>query len=148
MHRYESLRASPAWNETLFIVTYDEHGGFYDHVTPPHGPAPGDVEGPSYPDPGYAFTQLGVRIPTLLISPWISRGTVLSAAPQSQRPANDSEYDLTSIMATARKLLVGARAPSQYNSNSQAARLYGCAKCVRPCSSVRGRLPCAGRVGR
>ena len=34
---YEALRASPAWNETLLVITYDEHGGFYDHVTPPSG---------------------------------------------------------------------------------------------------------------
>lgn len=32
---YEALRASPAWNETLLILNYDEHGGFYDHVPPP-----------------------------------------------------------------------------------------------------------------
>eukprot|EP00911_Craspedida_sp_UC1_P002499 UC1_evm1s1858 len=102
---YEALRASPAWNETLFIVTFDEHGGFYDHVPPPQGvPAPGDNE-TSYPDTGFNFDRLGVRIPTLLISPWIPRGTVISAPPKAQKPANNSEYDLTSIMATARKLL-------------------------------------------
>ena len=41
---YEALRAGPAWEETLFIVTWDEHGGFYDHVVPPaeNIPPPGD----------------------------------------------------------------------------------------------------------
>ena len=57
---YEALRTSPQWNETLFIVTMDEHGGFYDHVSPPLGPAPGDGY-MSYPDAGFNFTQLGVR---------------------------------------------------------------------------------------
>ena len=101
---YEALRASPQWNETLFVITYDEHGGFYDHVTPPQAPPPGGVH-ESYPDAGYNFSSLGVRIPTVLVSPWIAKGTVLSAPPREQRPQPDSEYDLTSIMATTRKLL-------------------------------------------
>lgn len=43
---YEALRSSPAWKDTLFVITYDEHGGFYDHVPPPsYGvPPPGDGE--------------------------------------------------------------------------------------------------------
>jgi len=102
---YEALRASPQWNETLFIITYDEHGGFYDHVpTPLHVPPPGDGEA-SYPDKGFMFDRLGIRIPTILISPWIPKGTVISAPPAAQKPANNSEYELTSIMATTRKLL-------------------------------------------
>jgi hypothetical protein len=102
---YESLRASPQWNETLFIVTYDEHGGFYDHVVPPNAPPPEAATGPSYPNAGYNFTQLGVRIPTILISPWIAKGTVVSEPPAAQRRQVGSSYDLTSIMATARLLL-------------------------------------------
>jgi hypothetical protein len=39
---YEALRASPQWEETLFLITYDEHGGFYDHVAPPDQGIPGD----------------------------------------------------------------------------------------------------------
>jgi phospholipase C len=54
---YEALRASPNWNDTLFIITYDEHGGFYDHVPTPLGvPNPGDADSlgsnASYPDKG------------------------------------------------------------------------------------------------
>ena len=83
---YEAVRSSPQWNETLLIITYDEHGGFYDHVTPPSEGVPSPV-GPewhsgeqSYPDKGYNFSSLGVRIPTVLISPWIPRGSVVSAS--------------------------------------------------------------------
>jgi phospholipase C len=48
---YEALRASPQWNETLLIITYDEHGGFYDHVSPPQrGVPPPSVDDESYPD--------------------------------------------------------------------------------------------------
>lgn len=52
----------------------------------------------------FNLQRLGVRIPTLAISPWIPKGTVISAAPSAQKPTNTSEYDLTSIMATVRKL--------------------------------------------
>ncbi|MET3130828.1 phospholipase C [Oxalobacteraceae bacterium GrIS 1.11] len=62
---YRALAAGPAWNDTLFIVCYDEHGGFYDHVAP--GPAPDN-------DP--AFQQYGVRVPALVISPWIPLASV------------------------------------------------------------------------
>lgn len=102
---YEALRSSPAWNNTLFVITFDEHGGFYDHVPPPmmHVPAPDNET--SYPDKGFKFDRLGIRVPTILISPWIPKGTVVSRAPAAQCPTKDSEYDLTSIMSTARKLL-------------------------------------------
>lgn len=102
---YEALRASPQWNETLFVLTYDEHGGFYDHVLPPSVdiPPPGDGES-SYPG-DFAFDRLGIRIPTLLVSPWIPKGTVISEPPEDMKPAANSEYDLTSIMASARRLL-------------------------------------------
>lgn len=103
---YEALRASPSWNETLMVITWDEHGGFYDHVVPPSVdvPDPGDGHR-SYPEPLFEFTRLGVRVPTILISPWIVKGTVISEAPQESKPYPSSEYDLTSIIATARKLL-------------------------------------------
>jgi phospholipase C len=102
---YEALRASPQWNETLLVLTYDEHGGFFDHVpTPLNVPPPGDNES-SYPDKGFLFDRLGVRIPTLLVSPWIKKGVVASAPEPSQKPFANSEFELTSIIASTRKLL-------------------------------------------
>ena len=70
---YETLRASPQWNETLFIITYDEHGGYYDHVpTPVNVPSPDGIVGP---EPFlFHFDRLGVRVPTIMISPWIEKG--------------------------------------------------------------------------
>ena len=72
---YEALRASPQWNEILFIIIYDEHGGFYDHVpTPVTGvPSPDDIVGPA--PYNFKFDRLGVRVPAFLISPWIEPGT-------------------------------------------------------------------------
>lgn len=101
---YEALRAGPKWEETLFIITYDEHGGFYDHVTPPRGdgvPAPDDAVASN----GFAFDQLGVRIPTLVISPWIPAGTVVSDALPNEQPTPTSAFESTSVLATANILL-------------------------------------------
>jgi phospholipase C len=70
---YETLRASPAWNETLLIITYDEHGGNFDHVPPPWGATPPDD---SVGEFNFGFDRFGVRVPALLISPLIAPGTV------------------------------------------------------------------------
>lgn len=72
---YEALRSSPQWNEMLFMIVYDEHGGFYDHVpTPTQGvPNPDDLIGPG--PYNFKFDRLGVRVPAMFISPWIEPGT-------------------------------------------------------------------------
>jgi acid phosphatase len=71
----ERLRKSPQWNEMAAIVTYDENGGFWDHVPPPTGRGWSDRWGP------------GSRIPTLVISPYAKRGYIDKTA-----------YDTTSIL--------------------------------------------------
>ncbi|CAL9761655.1 unnamed protein product [Musa acuminata subsp. burmannicoides] len=98
---YEALRASPQWNESLFIITYDEHGGFYDHIaTPTVGvPSPDGIAGPA--PYFFGFDRLGVRVPAILISPWIKKGTVVS---RPQGPAPTSEFEHSSIPATIKKL--------------------------------------------
>ena len=65
---YNAIRSNPdLWNNSLLVILFDEHGGFYDHVTPPGAVAPDDHQGE------YTFDQLGVRVPALLVSPWVSR---------------------------------------------------------------------------
>ncbi|KAJ6379725.1 hypothetical protein OIU76_016383 [Salix suchowensis] len=98
---YETLRGSPQWNEILFIIIYDEHGGFYDHVpTPVTGvPSPDDIVGPA--PYNFKFDRLGVRVPAFLISPWIEPGTVLHA-PSGPYPT--SEFEHSSIAATVKKI--------------------------------------------
>jgi phospholipase C len=64
---YNGLRSSPHWESTLFIVYYDEHGGFYDHVVPPAAVPPDDKTGE------YDFNQLGIRVPAIVVSPWVGR---------------------------------------------------------------------------
>ncbi|KAJ3094698.1 hypothetical protein HDU96_001521 [Phlyctochytrium bullatum] len=99
---YESLRASPQWEQSMLIITYDEHGGFYDHVPPPiNVPSP---DAKSDASTVIKFTRLGVRVPTLVISPWIPKSTVVHAPPETSRPTPSSEYELSSIIATIRKM--------------------------------------------
>ncbi|HEX6034477.1 MAG TPA: alkaline phosphatase family protein [Anaerolineales bacterium] len=75
IHRvYDVLRKSPRWNQTLLIITYDEHGGCYDHVPPPAA-VPPDA---SVSKEGFKFDRLGVRVPTVMVSPYIDPGTVVS----------------------------------------------------------------------
>jgi len=96
---YEILRAAPTWNSTLFIITYDEHGGFYDHV-----PAPMDVPNPdgrTSEEPFCDFTRLGPRVPTLMISPWIAPKTVVH---KPNGPHATSEFEHSSLSATLKKM--------------------------------------------
>lgn len=99
---YEALRAGPQWNQTLLVVTYDEHGGFYDHVaTPTAGvPSPDGIRGP--PPFFFKFDRLGVRVPTIMVSPWIRKGTVVGRPPHG--PTETSEYEHSSIPATIKKI--------------------------------------------
>jgi phospholipase C len=87
---YETIRNSPHWNESLLLVTYDEHGGFYDHVKPPPATPPGD--GVSDEDNVFndvRFDQLGVRVPAVVISPFIEKNVI-----------DGTVYDHSSLLAT------------------------------------------------
>ena len=87
---YYALRNGPAWNQTLLIITYDEHGGCYDHVPPPTGAVPPDTFADEF---GFDFTRFGVRVPAVLVSPLIAPGTVF-------RPSGTVPLDHTSILKT------------------------------------------------
>eukprot|EP00756_Hemistasia_phaeocysticola_P034328 Hpha_TRINITY_DN16516_c1_g15::TRINITY_DN16516_c1_g15_i1::g.136821::m.136821/K01114/plc; phospholipase C len=97
---YEAVRASPKWNSTLLLVTYDEHGGWYDHVAPPACPNP---DGLNSTDDPFDFTRLGIRVPTIAISPWIKKGTLVNK-PGTGGTAAGTEFDATSVIATLKKL--------------------------------------------
>jgi phospholipase C len=74
---YEAVRNSPLWNNSLMIITWDEHGGFYDHVAPPAAVSPGDTApGAQYNQYGFTFEQYGPRVPAIVISPLIPRNLV------------------------------------------------------------------------
>ncbi|KAH9302086.1 hypothetical protein KI387_013669 [Taxus chinensis] len=98
---YEALRSGPQWNQTLLLITYDEHGGFFDHVPTPvtNVPSPDNIVGP---DPFFFnFDRLGVRVPTIMISPWINKGTVVHG-PNGPNPS--SQFEHSSIPATVKKM--------------------------------------------
>jgi hypothetical protein len=65
---YNAIRNNGAlWEKTLLVVLYDEHGGFYDHVYPPACVAPDGNTGE------FSFAQYGLRVPAILISPWLQK---------------------------------------------------------------------------
>jgi phospholipase C len=76
---YHALTTSAHWERTLLIVVYDEHGGFFDHVAPPEAPD----------DDPETFGRYGVRVPALIVSPWIEPGSV-----------SHTLFDHTSIIKT------------------------------------------------
>jgi phospholipase C len=79
---YNAIRQNePLWNSTLLVVLYDEHGGFYDHVSPPAAVPPDD-----HTLPTFGFDRLGVRVPALLVSPWVERQII------------KTEFDHTSLL--------------------------------------------------
>ena len=94
---YEAIRSSPLWNTSLLVIVYDEHGGFYDSVKPGRAIPPGDAPPPGQTTRntrGFDFSQYGVRVPAVIVSPLIPRGTV-----------DHTVYDHASIPATLERLL-------------------------------------------
>jgi phospholipase C len=96
---YEAIRANDAlWKKSLFLVLYDEHGGSYDHVhTPPFGPFEQyqvrNPDGKNSTNPPFNFDRLGLRVPAILISPFIKKDSLDSTI-----------YEHASIPATVKKL--------------------------------------------
>lgn len=91
---YEALYSGPnnLFEKTLFIVTYDEHGGLYDHAKPPSAVSPfeqGTVE-------DFDYDRYGVRVPAIFINPYIQPQTIFR--PQS----GPNPFDHTSIISTLR----------------------------------------------
>jgi len=76
---YHALATGPQWEKTLLIIFYDEHGGFFDHVPPP---AAAD-------DDPQTFGRYGVRVPALIVSPWVEPPSV-----------SHTLFDHTSIIKT------------------------------------------------
>lgn len=98
---YNTLRSNlEVWNESAFIVTYDEHGGFFDHVPPPSdgvfnpdGINAEPVQTTHLFTPAFDFKRLGPRVPALLASPWVKKGIVIK-----------DRFQHTSVLATLKKM--------------------------------------------
>jgi phospholipase C len=100
---YQAIKNNPElWESTALLITYDEHGGIFDHVPPPGCPkdiftADGNATGTGTP---FEFDRLGVRVPTILVSPWIPKGTVVERV-----------FDHASIPATITRFFLGDHSP-------------------------------------
>lgn len=104
---YTSLVSNQAaWAKTLLLITFDEHGGTFDHVPPPDNVTPDQSHAS-----GFRFDRVGPRVPTLLISPMVEPGTVFRSTKRASG-GRSFPYDHTSIPATILKL-AGAQ-PEDY----------------------------------
>jgi phospholipase C len=86
----DALGSSPKWRQTILIITYDEHGGYYDHVPPPKALAPDSFAPQLQPgEQAYdGFARYGFRVPSVVVSPYAKRNYV-----------SHMVYDHTSILA-------------------------------------------------
>ena len=97
---YQAIKNNPElWETTALLITYDEHGGIFDHVPPPKCvkdkfKADGNVTGTGVE---FLFDRLGVRVPTILVSPWVPKGSVVNRV-----------FDHASIPATVTKFFLGS----------------------------------------
>ena len=122
---YNALRNSEYWPSSLLIITYDEHGGVYDHVVPPNAVPPGpnippvsDLEDKTAD--GFNFNVYGCRVPAIIVSPFVGAGTTI------RPPANFPPFDHASILKTVWDCFGipdsltsrDAAAPSLYNALS------------------------------
>ncbi|HEX3701912.1 MAG TPA: alkaline phosphatase family protein [Vicinamibacterales bacterium] len=105
---YQAIKNNPAlWESTALLITYDEHGGIYDHVPPPGCTPDGFVAQPADTQTGmpFRFDRLGVRVPAILISPWVPKATVVPRVGTGGRV-----FEHASIPATVTKFFLGAYA--------------------------------------
>lgn len=108
---YDALTANnEIWDGLLFIINFDEHGGTYDHVPPPWNAAPpwadGETPRPEFLEGGFEFDRFGVRVPLILVSPWVAESTVFRA--EGDTPGDDPSsppYDHASVIATVLNLM-------------------------------------------
>ncbi|MBN7817439.1 alkaline phosphatase family protein [Algoriphagus pacificus] len=89
---YNAIKDGPQWEETLFVITFSKNGGIYDHVKPPYAAKPW----PNDNVDGFKFDLMGPRVPTIFVSPWIKKNTVI-------RSGQDIPFDSTSFAATLLK---------------------------------------------
>jgi len=167
---YEAIRNSSVWESSMLVIAWDEHGGFFDHVSPPRAVAPGDTApGSKYNQYGFTFEQYGVRTPAIVVSPLVPRGTIdhriydhasipktvevlFGLGPMTERDANANHLlSLLSLASTGDRPAPPTRLPSPGQApavmaaaapSPLAAIGAGAVPVTRPDASVnRGVLP-------
>lgn len=120
---YNAIKSNPQlWESTALLITYDEHGGIYDHVPPPPCEPDGFVAQPADTNTGkpFLFDRLGVRVPAVLVSPWIPRGTVVPGAGE----AHARIFEHACIPKTVTDLFVPGFAAAGRSPREQAAERF------------------------
>jgi phospholipase C len=104
------LKNKKLWESSVLLITYDEHGGTYDHIPPPLTVAP---DNRTSQNPQFDFRRLGVRVPSVIVSPYIESGTV-----------SKIQFDHTSIISTVRKLFTNVWQDETLGSRAAQARTF------------------------
>jgi phospholipase C len=98
---YEAIRQNDElWHSSVLVIIYDEHGGIFDHVPPVPLPSPDNLSSVA---PPFDFKQSGIRVPAVVVSPYIAPGTICSTV-----------FDHTSVIATVLKLFTPAVWPNDH----------------------------------
>ncbi|HEX3692751.1 MAG TPA: alkaline phosphatase family protein [Solirubrobacteraceae bacterium] len=133
---YETVEAvlkSPAWKRTLLIYTYDEHGGYYDHVPPPPALPPDGIE-PRLPAGEHgAYDTYGPRVPAIVVSPY-----------SRPRGVSSIVYDHTSILATIERKW---NLPALTARDANAATVMDCLDLSHPALLEPGTLQAPANSG-
>src|SRR6185312_10181282 len=79
---YNAVRAGAAWDRTLLIIMFDEHGGCYDHVPPPAATPTGSAMSGRFD-----FDRFGPRVPAVIVSPYVPAGSIIR--PPTEGPPFD-----------------------------------------------------------
>ncbi|MCH9649692.1 MAG: hypothetical protein K0U98_15745, partial [Deltaproteobacteria bacterium] len=146
---YNALRQNEElWSKSLLILTFDEHGGFYDHVVPPFGVA--NPDGLRSIQPPFDFRRLGLRVPSIVISPWIRPQVDSTVYSHSTIPATIKElFDLPHFLtrrdATANTLIPLIESAGELRDDTPA-RLEANIECIpdedgdKPLSIIQRQL--------
>jgi phospholipase C len=129
---YNAIRQNPElWKSTAMLIVYDEHGGIYDHVPPPSCPKDGFTAPPDQtgvPGLTFEFDRLGVRVPAVLVSPWIPKATVVPGPGD----ANGRTFEHASIPKTVTDFFVGKYGESTIREQNAATFLDLLSDTMRP----------------
>jgi phospholipase C len=91
---YTKITESSLWDDMLFIISFDEHGGTFDHVAPPWDAVdPSPQYNAARYEHDFQFNRFGVRVPTIFVSPWVAQNTVI-------RSSTNVPFDHTSLLST------------------------------------------------
>lgn len=123
---YNAIRNSPLWESSLLVILYDEHGGFYDSAKPANAAPPNDGAADTLNTNGFGFDMYGVRVPAIVVSPWVARGHV-----------DHTVYDHSSVLATLARLF-GLKPLTDRDRN---------AKDLLPLLTATCRADCPQRIG-